>query len=128
MSYRGPNQHRIVQQRQQTVDAYAGYTALWRQYVSATTGAAFAGRGDTLHYREQWITAHMYGVPGAPMTISERQVAAGMIADGKFFASVPVRLGPRDELIWMGQIYRVEGTPVPAQLDGYYSVPVKRGE
>jgi len=128
MSYRGPNRQRIEAQRQSTIDTYAGYSALWRQYVSASTGNAFAGRGDTLHYREQWITAHVYGIPGAPANITERQRAAGMVTEGKFFISVPVQIGAQDELIWQGDTYRIEGTPIPSQIDGYFTVQVKRGE
>ena len=128
MSYRGPNRQRIEGQRRAAIDTHAGYSALWRQYVSASSGNAFAGRGETYHYREQWVTAHFFGVPGAPSTITERQRAAGMVTEGKFFVSTPVQLGQRDELVWMGDTYRIEGTPVPAQIDGYYSVQIKRGD
>lgn len=128
MSYRGPDRNRIQQQRAAAIDTHAGYSALWRQYVSASTGAGFAGRGDTYHYREQWVTAHFYGVPGAPSTISERQRAAGLVTEGKFFVSTPVKLSARDELVWMGDTYRIEGTSIPSQIDGYYNVQIKRGD
>lgn len=124
MSYRGPNTQRMTVQIDDVLRV-AGYTATWRQYISASAGVADAGLGDRSYYREQVITALMYqGYKVQP----ERQRAVGLIADAEFVVSTREQLGRRDELVWRGVTYRVESDPQPARLVGLWMTTVKRGD
>lgn len=123
MSYRSPNRDRMTLQNNE-IFRHAGSTATWRQYVSGSAGASIAGFGSAYHYREQTITA-MFG-QNMVAQIGERQVPGGMIAGGGISVVTKERLGRKDELRWMGSIYRVEGEPIPSQLVGHWVTILKR--
>lgn len=120
MSYRGPDARRIAGQ-EADIFRRAGYTATWRQFVSATSGVPAAGLGGSSYYREQTITA-LFGAGRQP----ERQVPGGMIAAAELLVTTRERLGRRDELVWRGETYRVDGDPVPAPVTNQWISPVKR--
>lgn len=123
MPYRNPNQPRI-QTQAATVFQYAGQTATWRQYVSASTGImSVMGGGVVVSYREQAITALFAPLPPNP----EMQSPAGMIAADQFQVTTRERIGRQDELVWRGSTYRLESDPSPATLPGYFVALVKRG-
>jgi hypothetical protein len=124
MAYRGVQAARI-RQNAGDILSQAGYTATWRQYVSASEGIAYAGLGETQHYREQTITALLYQ---SYQRQPEGQRAVGMLAAGEFAASTRERLGRQDELVWRGTTYRVESDPQPSHVAGLWMVTVKRGE
>lgn len=121
MSYRNPHQPRI-QAQAATVFQYAGQTATWRQYISATTGMSVMGRGAVVSYREQAITALFKPLPPNP----ETQTPAGMIAADQFQVTTTQRLNRQDELRWKGDLYSVESDPSPATMPGYWVSEVKR--
>lgn len=122
MPYRNPDQARI-QAQAATIFQYAGQTALWRQYVSASAGVSVVGMGTTLYYREQPITALFAPLPANP----EDQTPAGMIASDMFQVTTTQRVGRQDQLVWRGDVYRLESDPTPAPLPGMWVSQVKRG-
>lgn len=122
MPYRNPNQPRILNQAA-TVFQYAGQTATWMQYASASTGVPVAGKGITPFYREQTITGLFNPLPVS----NEMQSPAGMIAATQFQATTRERIGRQDQVRWRGEVYRVESDPSPATLPGYWVATLKRG-
>jgi len=121
--YRNPDPTRIAQQ-QATIFQYAGQTATWREYISASAGVAVAGFGSTPYYAERTITALFAPLPRAP----ELQGAAGMIVSDEFMVTTTQPVQRMDELRWRGERYRVESDPSPATLPGTYVFTVKRGQ
>lgn len=123
MPYRNPNPSRI-QSQESTIFQYAGQTATWRAFISASAGVAVAGFGATPFYAERTITALFAPVPRAP----ESQQPAGMIASDEFQVTTKEHLQRMDELRWRGERYRVDSDPSPAALPGTYIFTVKRGQ
>lgn len=123
MPYRSPNQPRILNQSN-TIFQYAGNTATWRQYISASAGVSVAGFGSTPFYAERTITALFAPLPHAP----ESQQPAGMIVSDEFQVTTKEKLQRQDELRWRGERYRVDSDPSPATLPGTYVFIVKRGQ
>lgn len=123
MPYRNPDQRRILNQSQ-TIFQYAGQTATWRQYISASAGVSVAGFGVTPFYAERTITALFAPLPRAP----EMQQPAGMIVSDEFQVTTKEHLQRQDELRWRGERYRVDSDPSPATLPGTYVFTVKRGQ
>jgi len=127
MSYRGPQTGRARVQVDQAIIQHAGQGMVWRQFVSASSGATLAGFGPTRYYRESTIT----GIMGrAPMLfiVPEGQTPAGAMAQGRFLVTTREKLGREDELVWQGDVYRVESEPTPARLSNMWTVEVKRGD
>lgn len=121
--YRGVNTARIAVQ-QTDAFRYAGQTATWRQYISAsavTSSARYAGFSDAPRYQERTITA-LFG----RVEQNEQQQAAGMMAAADIFAVTREPIGRQDEITWQGTTYRVEGVPVPARIAGTWTVMLKR--
>jgi hypothetical protein len=123
MPYRNPNQSRI-QAQSQTIFQYAGNTATWRAYISASAGVSVAGFGSTPYYAERTITALFAPIPRAP----ESQQPAGMIVSNEFQVTTTQKLQRQDELRWRGERYRVDSDPTQATLPGTYIFIVKRGQ
>ncbi len=123
MGYRGPNSARISRQSRANQFAYAGQTAIWRQYVSASAGRSFMGIGAGSGYRQQVITALFAAAySGQP----EMQTPAGLIANADFMVTTQVQMKRTDELIWRGVTYRVESDPTPSRMDSTWMSLVKR--
>lgn len=127
MTYRGPRASRIGGQFQE-VQGWAGEPCTWRQYVSAAsaTSGYYAGGGVTRYYREQTIT----GLLWTDTRQMENLLPGGMVMAGDVMISTPVPLGDRDEIIWTGVVYRVEGATIPVTMAGrvWYATPLKRGD
>lgn len=124
MSYRNPNATRINAQSNE-IRKYAGQTAVWRQFISATSGIPEAGIGSAVYYREQWITG-VFGQYFMP-SLNEMQTPAGQTLVNPFSIITREKLDKRDEIIWRDVTYRVEGDPVPSRLNGQWAVQLKRG-
>ena len=127
MSVYGPDAKRI-QGQMRAIANFAGATAIWRQYISASTGtgsAYFAGGGETFYYREQLITALM-----RPASQMETPLPAGMVMAGDLLCSTFQKLGTQDEILWNKAIWRIEGDTLPVQLGGrvWYRTILRRGD
>lgn len=120
--YRNPDRQRI-QTQAGTIFQYAGQTATWRDYSSASAGVSVAGFGSTPFYRQQTITALFRPLP----VNLETQTPAGLLAATQFQVTTREQLGRLDYLIWKGDTYRVESDPAPATLPGMWIATVVRG-
>lgn len=125
MSYRGPNTSRTKRQAS-AIRRYAGHTAVWSQWVSATTGTPAAGVGAVDYYRQQLITG-LFGDNRLPR-IAEMQFPAGMIEAGDVYAVTREQLATQDTITWNGDSYRVESDPIQSKIDGQWVSILKRGQ
>jgi hypothetical protein len=125
MSYFNPNR-RIQGLQTDVIKQYAGQTATWRQFVSASAGVSVAGFGSANSYREQLITAVFGGgvqgnMGGGTVNANfEMSRAAGNIAAGVVRVSTREPLGNNDEIVWRGIKYRVDTEAQVSTLNGYY--------
>ena len=122
--YSRPDKRRLNQNAER-IYQYAGVTATWRQYVSASAGIPEAGIGDGQYYRLQTITGQFGTMIGLPR-IGESNGAAGQIAAGLFQMTTRERIGRQDEIVYNANLYRVESDPVPAPLAGWWVTQIKR--
>ncbi len=122
--YSRPDKRRLNQNAER-IYQYAGVTATWRQYVSASAGIPEAGIGDGQYYRTQTITGQFGNILGAPR-IYEAVAAPGLIAAGMLQMVSRERIGRQDEIIYNSAYYRVESDPVPAPLAGWWVTQIKR--
>lgn len=128
MPYRGTQPQR--QQLQTTeIMRQAGFTATWRQYISASAGVSVAGFGSAVSYREQTITAVLGGQQGSVVTPNtQRQTPMGQLADGSLRIVTSQPLSDKDEIVWRGIRYRVDANSQPSVLDGYWMSVINRGD
>lgn len=124
--YSNPDRRPIQNQAADSLMRYAGQTATWSIYVSASAGIPAAYVDASACYRHQTITA-IFG-RGMLGQFPEYQVAAGMQAAGMMIMTSPYKIGRQDEIKFNGAVYRVEADPMPARMVGHYSVQLKRGE
>lgn len=125
-TYRNPNANRIRNQLDNMPLQFAGQTAIWRQYVSASAGNPAIGLGDSACYVESIITG-VFGTPPAVLNLIQQQTNAGQQVIADFTVSTRERLTRHDELVWNGETYRVDGDPVPSPLNGSYISTLVRG-
>jgi hypothetical protein len=121
-----PDRQPLANQSYDSILKYAGYTATWRAYMSASAGVPAAGIGSATYYRESTITA-IFG-RGIPGMFQEMQLPAGLQAAGVVMMASPHKIGRQDEILWRGTTYRVEADPVPVSLTNYFQVQLKRGD
>lgn len=128
MSYRGPNTQRISNQMQANQFQYAGQTAVWRQFISASAGLDYAGYGSTPFYREQLITALFKATQGFTLTQPELQTPAGMTIDADYLVVTQQKLHRQDELRYMGSAWRIDSDSTFSRLDKTWINVLKRGD
>lgn len=129
MSHFDPNNARNKAYTQY-IHTYAGQTAMWRQFISASAGNAAAGYGSAVYYREQTITAVFGGggIGGGVVNANlEKARAAGMIPDGSIRMSTPFPVGSQDEVVWNGVRYRVDTVSQPSTMNNHYMSILVRG-
>lgn len=129
MPYRGPQ---INRQRGQTTEIMqnAGFTGIWRQYISASAGVSVAGFGSAVSYREQTITA-MLGAQFDTNIVApnmQRQTPMGQVAAGGLRILTQQRLSDKDEFVWRGVRFRVDADSQPSVLNGYWMSQLTRGD
>ena len=122
MSYRGPQHNRITLQRREVMQ-HAGHTVTWKQYVSASTGSPLLGIGDTLYYRQQAISAHMVYSAN-----TEQQVNGGQMVGQTLYAVTYQTLGIQDELVWNGDVYRIQSQSQPSKIAGQWNTRLEKGD
>ena len=112
--YRGPDATRI---RAQTTNIlqYAGQTAIWQHFVSASGGAPAAGLTNTLYFRQTVITALF-----SNLQQPEDATPAGMIAGSRFSVISQERIERDDRLIWNGIDLRVDSDPVTSRISNLW--------
>lgn len=124
MPYRNPNPARMSAQSN-TMKQYAGETAVWRQYVSASSGNAFIGLGSSLYYREQVITGVFGDGVVTTNTFGQRQV--GQLQAGQIRVVTTEKLGENDEVVYQGNNYRVDSEPTPSTMNKRWVAILVRG-
>lgn len=128
MPYRGVQQNRMYQQTQDIL-RQAGFTGIWRQYVSASAGVSVAGFGNAVSYREQVITAVLGGNNASVVRPNQqRQTTMGQVADGSLRVITNVQMSDNDEFIWRGVRYRVDADSQPSILNGHWMSVLMRGD
>lgn len=112
--YRGPDATRI---RAQTTNIlqYAGQTAIWQHFVSASGGTPAAGLTNTLYFRQTIITALF-----SNLQQPEDATPAGMIAGSRFSVISQERIERDDRLIWNGIDLRVDSDPVTSRISNLW--------
>ena len=112
--YRGPDATRI---RAQTTNIlqYAGQTAIWQHFVSASGGTPAAGLTNTLYFRQTVITALF-----SNLQQPEDATPAGMIAGSRFSVISQERIERDDRLIWNGIDLRVDSDPVTSRISNLW--------
>lgn len=97
----------------QVVLAGAGETARLRTYVSATQGAGKFGGSNQPNYTERVVT----GIISVPLTKdlpTEHDTPGGQVIASPFLVlTMDRKVGARDEVIWRGTAFRVQGQPMP---------------
>lgn len=124
MSYINPNKSRMNAQMTNNIMRFAGQTAVWRAYVSASAGNPMAGYPDRLYYREQTITG-MFS-PLVPANV-QQQYEAGTFPAGDVSLTSKERMTSRDEVVYNGERYRVDTDSQPSVMNGYYMSVLRRG-
>lgn len=117
--YRGPDAMRI---RAQTTNIlqYAGQTAIWQHFVSASGGTPAAGLTNTLYFRQTVITALFSNMQFGNMQQPEDATPAGMIAGSRFSVISQERIERDDRLIWNGIDLRVDSDPVTSRISNLW--------
>jgi len=128
MPYRNPQIPRLAEQTEQVMK-YAGFTATWRQYISASAGVSVAGFGSAISYREQTITAVLGSLMGNVVTPNiQRQTTMGQTEAGTLRILTKQPLSDKDEFIWRGVRYRIDANSQPSQINGYFMSMLTRGD
>lgn len=104
-----PDTQRIARQSVRII-ADGGETCTWRKWISAGSGANQFGVQNQQYYVEMLVTGmfnqfdprFMQG-GGGQWQSTEGRGTQGMSV------SLPFQMSPRDELIWEGSAYRVDG-------------------
>lgn len=124
MPYRNPNPRRMALQAD-TMKLYAGETAVWRQFVSASSGNPLVGLGSAARYREQVITG-VFG-DGVVTTNQFGQRTVGQLQAGQIRVVTTEKLGQDDEIMYQGNRYRVDSDPTFSRMDKRWIAILKRG-
>ena len=116
-----PDQERIQRAAWAIYDG-AGETALLRSYVSGATGAAKYGVHNTFNYLDTTITGLF--TFGGPVELAQ---AGGESYNARLSVTTRSKLHTRDQLIWQGSAWQLDGPPMPEHLGGriLYRSPLK---
>ena len=132
MSYFNPSRPLYNLQTDNNPLKYAGQTATWHKFVSASAGVPAAGFGSAVYYTDFLITAVFGGgVAGAGGTVDAnltRQLAMGQQEAGMIRISTQEQLSKTDEIIWRGVRYRVDTDSQLSPLNGYWMSVIVRGD
>ncbi len=103
-----------MQRQQNTIAEFAGETAKWEAYVSASAGVSpVAGLGNEPQYITRTITA-LFAQP----KFDEQPVAGGEFLAGDMMVSMANLAHANDRIIWRGNVYHVQGLPIPQTVLG----------
>lgn len=120
MPYRNPDPARMEVQKDRAF-TYAGQSATWRRWVSATPAVPAAGIAARDYFAERPITA-LFG----QLEQVETQTPAGMIIATMVQCTTVEPLGRQDELIWRGITYEVDSDAMQARMGGGWITVLKR--
>lgn len=127
--YIDPNKRNMNAQTRDNQFQFAGQTANWRAWVSATTGYPMLGQGGANYYREQTITgmfANSVVFPSLTLSNKESQHPGGQYAGGDLMVTTREKLGYRDEIIHNGIRYKVDTDSQRSVMNGYFMSVLRR--
>ena len=107
------NRISLIRQNLSAIMAYAGQTATWRYYISASAGQAEYGQATSLYYVQRTITGVF-----ADVKPQEVWMAGGKVLAGDLWLTTFAPLSERDEIQWAGGRYQVESEAVNVTLFG----------
>lgn len=123
MSYRQPRLGARSQLLLSDSLRQAGHRMLWRRYTGDSGGDPARGVAPEPQFVESEILGYIQFVPR-----DDEQSPVGMIYDERAIVTTREKLGQRDELVWQGRRYRIESSPAPSLMTGYWSVNARRGD
>ena len=95
-----------MRRESQTIIGGAGEVATLLTWVGATTGAARFGAQNTDNYTPMIITA-LFKRMGPSIT----PTPGGWVQVNNLFVTLPFEMTPRDQIVYAGSAYRVDGNP-----------------
>ena len=98
------------------VFANAGEAATLRRFVSASVGTPKFGVATQYNYTTFTVTGLFYE---RRMPV-ESLVGGGITTQGKLYVSLQSEISQRDEIIWRGTAYRVDGMVTPENIGGRF--------
>ena len=129
MPYRNPQHPRHAAQKS-VIQQYAGQTALWHKWASATTGNPVAGLGRTDYFQTSVITGVFGGGGdgGGVMAVNYQGARpGGQIGAGNVRLVTDAQINNRDEGTWQGVRYRAETDAQPTIMaSGYWMITLTR--
>jgi hypothetical protein len=114
-------------QMRDNIMQYAGQTATWRQWISASAGNASIGYGDKPFYRQQTITALFANANQVVGTNTEGQYPGGQFPSGMLMMTTRYPVSYRDEILYNGRRYRIDADSQPSVMNGYFMTTLTRG-
>ena len=102
-----------IRRNASVIQAGAGETAQVRTWASAGAGAPQYGVEGTQAYTTRIITALF-----SRHTPMENKMGGGTIATSMPEVTLLEPLGVRDEIVWEGTAWRVDGAAIPTHLGG----------
>lgn len=103
-----------MQRQHNTIAEFAGETARWQAYVSASAGDKPAyGGGNEPQYITRTITA-LFAQP----RINEQPVEGGEFLAGDMMVSMANQPHANDRIVWRGNVYLIQGHPIPQTVLG----------
>lgn len=121
-----PNKSRMQRQMQQNMMQYAGQTATWWRFVSASTGNPAAGYGAVQYSAAMTITAQFTNVP--VMANVQQAMPGGYMEAGDVRMISNEKMGSADQIVWNSVRYRVDTVSQPSILDKQWVSILKRGD
>lgn len=106
-----------VRNQAQNIYAYAGQTATWMHYISSNANAPRYGIAESFNYTYQTFTGLFYARKLTQGTL-ETQRVGGQVYEAAQYVAAPFPIQARDQIIWRGSAYRVEGVPHPESVGG----------
>lgn len=99
-----------------------GETAILKRYVSASNASPRFGIGTQYYYNQINIT----GLFAVQQQIREAPQGGGTTTYGQLYISTPNEFSQRDEIVWRGSAYRVDGSIQPENIGGrvQYRAPI----
>jgi hypothetical protein len=104
-----PDTHQLARQSV-TIIAGAGETCTYRKWISAGSGANQFGVQNKNYYTTMLVTGMFNRFEPKIIEVAggQLQVAGGFYGQS-MTVTLPFQMSPRDELIWEGSAYRVDG-------------------
>ncbi len=118
-----PDTLRQVQRHMASGMTMFSHSVIWRKYISASAGDPDMGISDKLMYQSRSTQMQL-----KQLSLEEAQLVGGQDIYGSYEIVTTDPVGLRDEVIYDGETYRVQGLPDHELLGGviYYRGIIQR--